>query len=85
MAADTLAALLPARAEDDRPGLPVRGPRAGRGASTWRACRRARPPGWTARRPGGPSRRMRACSATTCPELVFLLGGAALSGPSWSR
>lgn len=79
MTADTLAALLAARAEDDRPGLLFEDRR-----WSWRAyvraCRRAG--AWLDRR-ARPGRARPVHAGVLCdnvPELLFLLGGAALTG-----
>lgn len=79
MTADTLAALLAARAEDDRPGLLFEDRR-----WSWRAyvraCRRAG--AWLDRR-AHPGRARPVHAGVLCdnvPELLFLLGGAALTG-----
>ncbi|MGN9785725.1 AMP-binding protein [Nonomuraea sp. ZG12] len=79
MTADTLAALLAARAEDDRPGLLFEDRR-----WSWReyvrACRRAG--AWLDRR-GRPGQDRPVHAGVLCdnvPELVFLLGAAALTG-----
>ncbi|MEV0346477.1 AMP-binding protein [Nonomuraea sp. NPDC050680] len=76
MAADTLAALLLARADDDRPGL-VFEDRVWSWRSVVAACRTAA--AWlNARAFDGPPHVGVLCD--NVPEMVFLLGGAALSG-----
>ncbi|WP_336205914.1 AMP-binding protein [Nonomuraea sp. LPB2021202275-12-8] len=84
MTADTLAALLAARAEDDRPGLLHEDRRwswrecvaACRRAGAWLDARAAAPRADLAR--PGPLHVGVLCD--NVPELVFLLGGAALTG-----